>query len=88
MSEGPHFHLPTRVIKPGFEWAIGFDEHLASLLDSEGILDANEQMRICDVLCRLGLAEHRLFGEKDTKTSVHQEHYYAASKKMRKLCSR
>ncbi|MGH6707918.1 MAG: hypothetical protein ACREEK_03020 [Bradyrhizobium sp.] len=75
-------------IKPGLDWSIGFDEHLAHLLDAEGIDDPGEQMRISDVFCRLGLAEHRLFGEEDTATMVFQEHYYAATERMRKLIDR
>ena len=84
MSE-VEFHLATRIIKAGFEWSIGFDKHLGALLDAEGIDDPGEQMRICGVFCRLGLAEHRLFGKKDTAPLVSQEHYYAATKAMRKL---
>jgi hypothetical protein len=85
MSKKPKFYSMTRVIKPGFKWAIGFDENLAELFSWDDIRDPDEQMTICDLLCRLGLAEHRLFGEQETKGRVHQEHYYAATKKMRKL---
>ena len=85
MSKKPNFHYPTRITKSEFEWAIGFDKHLAAVLESEGVEESDAQMDVCNVLQRLGLAEHRMFNEKATKTFQHQEHYYAATKKMRKL---
>jgi hypothetical protein len=76
-------------IYPGkeFKWSIEFDEHLRALLDSEGIEDRDDQMIVCDVLCRIGLAEHRLFGE-NTDTIHSQEHHYSSTKKMRKLAEK
>ena len=72
--------------RPGIEqkWSIEFDGHLRTLLDAEGIEDPGNQMMVCEVLCTLGLAEHRMFGE-DTDTTESQEHVYESTKTMRKL---
>lgn len=67
-----------------FKWSIEFDEPLSTLLDSEGIEDPDSQMMVCDALCRIGLAEHRLFGD-DTDQLEVQEHCYTSTKAMRKL---
>jgi len=66
------------------KWSIEFDEPLCILFDLEGIQDPNNQMMVCQALCRIGLAEHRLFGE-DTDTIEFQEHSYTSTKAMRKL---
>lgn len=66
------------------KWSIEFDELLCALLDSEGIEDPDHQMMVCDALCRIGLAEHRLFGD-DTDQLEVQEHCYTSTKAMRKL---
>jgi hypothetical protein len=72
--------------RPGIElkWSIEFDEHLRLLLDAEGIEDPDDQMMVCEVLCRIGLAEHRMFGE-DTDTMESQENAYTSTKMMHKL---
>jgi hypothetical protein len=66
------------------KWSIEFDEPLRTLLDSAGIEDPGHQMMVCDALCRIGLAEHRLFGD-DTDQLEVQENCYISTKTMRKL---
>ncbi|MGY8685391.1 hypothetical protein Q2941_47875 [Bradyrhizobium sp. UFLA05-153] len=67
-----------------FKWSIEFDETLRTLLGSEGIEDPDRQMMVCDALCRIGLAEHRLFGD-DTDQLEVQEHCCTSTKVMLKL---
>jgi hypothetical protein len=77
------------VISPVFpekrlNWSIEYDEHLRFLLNRQGIKDPDDQMMICDVLCAVGLAKYRMFGE-DTDTVHSQEHNYTSTKLMRKI---
>jgi hypothetical protein len=67
-----------------FKWSIEFDGHLLALLELEGIEDPDHQMMVCEALCRIGLAEHRLFGV-DTEGTKVQEHCCVSTKAMRKL---
>jgi hypothetical protein len=85
MRKVDQYSVATRIIKPGFDWSIGFDKPLDHLFASEGIEDPDEQMKICEVLCSLGLADHKLFGAVNTKTQISQDHRYSASRKLRRL---
>lgn len=69
------------------KWSVEFDDHLRALLDQEGIKDPDDQMMVCDALCRIDLAEHQLFGEDTDDTEV-QEHCYTSTKTMRKLAEK
>src|SRR5437588_1806578 len=87
MNNESNFQLPTRFSAPGREWLIWFGNDLASLVEYEGIRNADERKLICNLLCRLGLAELLMWNESFLKTPTHREHYYVATKKMRKLLS-
>lgn len=67
-----------------FKWSIEFDGPLRTLFDLEGIEDLDQQMMVCEALCRIGLAEYRLFGD-DTDQIEVQEHCYTSTRAMRKL---
>jgi hypothetical protein len=67
-----------------FKWSIEFDGPLRTLFDLEGIEDLDQQMIVCELLCRIGLAEYQLFGD-DTDQIEVQEHCYTSTKAMRKL---
>lgn len=67
-----------------FKWSIEFDRPLRTLFDLEGIEDLDQQMMVCELLCRIGLAEYRLFGDITDEIDV-QEHCYTSTKVMRKL---
>ena len=88
MSEVNETDLPTGMLTPYSskqrKWSIEYDEHLRALLESEGIKDPDDQMMVCEALCRIDLAEHWMFGE-DTDTIESQEHCYTSTKTMRKL---
>ncbi|RXH02194.1 hypothetical protein [Bradyrhizobium vignae] len=62
--------------------SIKFDRHLEALLDGTLIEDPNEQMAVCEALCNIGLADHKMFTN-DTLGS--QEHHYISTKPMRRL---
>ena len=70
-----------------FKWSVEFDQPLRTLFDLEGIEDPDHQMMVCEALCRIGLAEYRLFGD-DTDQIEVQEHCYTSTKAMRKLAKR
>jgi hypothetical protein len=83
MAKGNDTHVFVPVLKPGSgKCSIKFDRHLNALIDAECIEDPGEQMVVCDALCALGLAEHKMFTD-DTPGS--QEHQYTSTKTMRKL---
>jgi len=60
--------------------SITFDEHLAALL--EDVEDPGQQMAVCDALCNIGLAEHKMYVRDNNKF---QKHDYKSTKAMRKL---
>ena len=83
MPKGNDTHVFVPVLKADSgKCSIKFDEHLDALLDAQGILDLGEQLAVCDALCDIGLAEHKMFTD-DTLGS--QEHNYTSTKAMRKL---
>jgi hypothetical protein len=61
------------------KWSIEFDEPICTLFDLEGIQDPDRQIMVCEALCRIGLAEHRLFGDNADQIEV-QEHCYISTK--------
>jgi hypothetical protein len=67
-----------------WKWSISVDDPLDALLNAVDIEDADSQMMVCEALCRIGLAECRLFGE-DTDTLESDEYVYTSTKTMQKL---
>jgi hypothetical protein len=49
--------------------SITFDEHLAALL--EDVEDPGQQMAVCDALCNIGLAEHKMYVRDNNKFQKH-----------------
>jgi hypothetical protein len=78
--------MPTKMVKRDarkqWEWSLTYDDDLDALL--EGTEDLDTQQSVCDALCALGLAEHKMFSE-HTDTLDSQEHHYTSTKAMRKL---
>ena len=69
------------VLKPDSDnCSITFDEHLGALL--EDVEDLGQQMAVCDALCAIGLAEHKMYVRDNNKF---QKHGYTSTKAMRKL---
>jgi len=62
--------------------SINFDQHLDALLRGTLIEEPDEQMAVCEALCNIGLADHRMFVD---DTSGAQSHRYTSTKPMRKL---
>jgi hypothetical protein len=91
MSEVNETDLPTGMLAPDssrqWKWSIKFDEPLRALIVSEGIEDPDHQVMVCEVLCRIDLAKHRMFGE-NTDTIESQHHCYTSTKRMRKLAEK
>ena len=63
--------------------SITFDEHLEALL--EDVEDPGQQMAVCDALCAIGLAEHKMYVRDNNKF---QKHDYTSTKAMQKLAKK
>jgi hypothetical protein len=75
--------LHVVVLNPGSsKCSIKFDEHLDALLDAQGIEESDGQMIICNALCDIGLAEHKMFTDDKLGT---QEHHDTSTGMMKKL---
>ena len=62
------------------KFSIKFDEHLDALLNGTWIEDRSEQMAVCEALCNIGLAEHKMYVD---DKSGSQEHRFTSTKSMR-----
>jgi len=62
--------------------SIKVDKHLDALLDGTRIEEPCEQMAVCEALCNIGLADHKMYVD---DTSGSQEHHYTSTKSMRGL---
>lgn len=62
------------------KFSIKFDEHLDALLDGTRIEDQSEQMAVCEALCNIGLADHKMYVD---DRSGSQEHHFTSTKSMR-----
>jgi hypothetical protein len=70
--------------KKKFKWSIVYDRHLEALLEAQRVEDPNEKHVICEALCLLGLAEHKLFSDHTDKISS-QTHQYTSTRSARRL---
>src|SRR4051812_20996234 len=61
---------------------IEFDQHLEALLSGTLIEELDDQMTVCEALCNIGLADHRMFVD---DTSGSQKHCYTSTKAMREV---
>ena len=80
MAKSNDDHVFYAVLTPDSDnCSITFDEHLAALLDD--VEDKGQQMAVCDALCNIGLAEHKMYVRDNNKF---QKHDYKATKAMQK----